>query len=79
MPSKKIDSNFQHSDLLGRLTKRELEVLDGILDGKHYKQIAGDLRITNKTVEFHRANIMKKLQAKSLADLVKKVVLAKEL
>ncbi len=57
-----------------KLTPREREVLQGIVDGKLNKVIAGDLDISIKTVEVHRARVMSKLQARSLPDLVKMVV-----
>ena len=67
----------KQSELLSKLTKREREVLDQIVDGEPNKRIAGNLGISEKTVEFHRARIMEKLEARSLADLVKKSVLAR--
>ena len=57
--------------LLARLTARERQVLDRIVAGRLNKQIADDLGISIKTVEAHRANIMDKLQARSMADLMK--------
>jgi two-component system, LuxR family, response regulator TtrR len=57
--------------LLGRLTGRETQVLDRIVAGRLNKQIADDLNISIKTVEAHRANIMEKVGAKSMADLMK--------
>lgn len=53
------------------LTVREAEVLKLVAEGAANKDIAGILCISNRTVEHHRASIMKKLQLKSLADLVK--------
>ena len=53
------------------LTHRELEIMDSIVTGKMNKVIAYELDISTKTVELHRANIMQKMQAKSLAELVK--------
>jgi FixJ family two-component response regulator len=52
------------------LTSREREVFDGIVAGASNKVIAGDLGISVRTVETHRARIMDKLQARSLVDLV---------
>ena len=54
-----------------RLTRREAEVMDLVIAGKSNKEIARDLAISPKTVEVHRANVMKKMQADSLADLVR--------
>jgi len=56
---------------LDSLTQREREVLVLIVDGKLNKQIADDLGISIKTVEAHRANIMEKLNANTVADLLK--------
>ncbi|WP_101047419.1 response regulator transcription factor [Macromonas nakdongensis] len=57
--------------LLGRLTTRESQVLERIVAGRLNKQIADDLGISIKTVEAHRANIMEKLGANTVADLLK--------
>ena len=59
--------------LLDRLSSRELEVLDGLLEGKTSKALARDLGISPKTVDVHRANVMRKLAAGSSAELVKRV------
>lgn len=56
---------------MSRLTTREQQVLERIVAGRLNKQIADDLGISIKTVEAHRANIMEKLGAANLADLVK--------
>jgi FixJ family two-component response regulator len=57
--------------LLGRLTLREGQVLERIVAGRLNKQIGDDLGISIKTVEAHRANIMEKLSANTVADLLK--------
>lgn len=57
--------------LLSKLTARETQVLERIVAGRLNKQIADDLGISIKTVEAHRANIMEKLNAKTVADLLK--------
>ncbi len=57
--------------LLAKLTARETQVLERIVAGRLNKQIADDLCISIKTVEAHRANIMEKLAAKTVADLLK--------
>ncbi len=53
------------------LTPREREVLDLVVAGQTNKGVARHLDISEKTVEIHRANVMRKMQAKSLPDLVK--------
>ena len=57
--------------LLSKLTGRESQVLERIVAGRLNKQIADDLGISIKTVEAHRANIMEKLGANTVADLLK--------
>ncbi len=57
--------------LLAKLTGREAQVLERIVAGRLNKQIADDLGISIKTVEAHRANIMEKLNANTVADLLK--------
>ncbi|MEP3931483.1 LuxR C-terminal-related transcriptional regulator, partial [Rhodopirellula bahusiensis] len=56
---------------LERLTNREREVLEQIVEGRMNKVIANRLEISEKTVERHRSNLMKKLEAQSVAELVK--------
>jgi len=57
--------------LRSKLTMRESQVLERIVAGRLNKQIADDLGISIKTVEAHRANIMEKLSANTVADLLK--------
>ena len=57
--------------ILAKLTSRESQVLERIVAGRLNKQIADDLGISIKTVEAHRANIMEKLNANTVADLLK--------
>jgi FixJ family two-component response regulator len=52
------------------LTQREREVLAGLTAGKLNKQIAGDLGIVEPTVKFHRARIMERMQARTVAELM---------
>lgn len=59
---------------LDQLTQREREVLDLIIVGKLNKQIADVLGISIKTVEVHRARVMEKMAAQSLAELVQNVI-----
>jgi two-component system response regulator FixJ len=58
---------------LNALTPREREVLDGLVAGLPNKTIAYDLKISARTVEVHRANVMARMGAHSLADLVRMV------
>ncbi len=56
---------------LDLLTPREQEVLQLVAEGKSTKQVATELNLGLKTVETHRANIMKKLKVGSIAEMVK--------
>lgn len=62
---------------LASLSHRESEVLDGLVDGKANKAIAYDLQISARTVEVYRANLMTKMHAQTLSDLVKMVMITK--
>jgi two-component system response regulator FixJ len=64
----------RHADLKRRvelLTPREREVMALVVDGRANKVIAIDLGLSERTVEIHRANVMEKMQARSVAHLVK--------
>lgn len=54
-----------------RLSARERQVLDGLVAGNANKVIARDLEISPRTVEIYRANVMSKMQARSLSELVR--------
>ena len=61
-------------DVLGRLktlTAREAQVFALVVTGILNKQIAGELGIVQKTVKVHRARVMEKMRAGSLAELVR--------
>jgi two-component system, LuxR family, response regulator FixJ len=64
---------------LDQLSPREREVLDGLLAGYPNKTIAYDLKLSPRTVEVHRANIMAKMGATSLSSLVRMALTAKVL
>lgn len=66
-----LQAQKDHEAILSRLTSREQQVLERIVAGRLNKQIAGDLNISIKTVEAHRANIMEKLEVTTVADLMK--------
>ncbi len=66
------------SELVHSLTPRERQVMHGVVDGGANKQIAADLGISEKTVEVHRHKVMLKMDADSLADLVRKNVIMEQ-
>lgn len=61
---------------LASLSSREREVLDGLIAGHANKVIASDLAISPRTVEIYRANVMTKMQAGSLSELVRMAIAA---
>ena len=76
--SNKLKDALGHQDdirqRLTSLTPRERDVLEMIAKGKLNKQIAFDLGITQRTVEVHRARVMEKMKAKTVADLLRTVM-----
>jgi two-component system, LuxR family, response regulator FixJ len=61
---------------LAALSNRERDVLEGLVAGRANKQIAHDLGISARTIENYRANLMLKMQAASLSDLVRMALIA---
>ncbi len=53
-----------------RLTRRERQVLSGVVAGKLNKTIAAELDVSTRTIEIHRANLMEKMEARSLSALM---------
>jgi two-component system response regulator FixJ len=62
---------------IATLSQRESEVMEGLVAGRANKVIAYDLSISARTVEVYRANVMTKMQAASLSDLVRMVMIAR--
>ncbi|MBZ0229486.1 MAG: LuxR C-terminal-related transcriptional regulator, partial [Bauldia sp.] len=58
------------------LSQRERQVLDGLVSGHPNKTIAYDLGISPRTVEVYRANVMSKMAATSLSELVRMTIVA---
>ncbi len=63
-------------DKLAALSNRERQVLEGLVAGNANKTIAFDLGISPRTVEIYRANLMTKMAANSLSDLVRMAMVA---
>jgi two-component system, LuxR family, response regulator FixJ len=61
---------------LAQLSARERQVLDGLVAGQANKVIAYELGISPRTVEIYRANVMTKMQANSLSDLVRMALIS---
>ncbi|MDT7527761.1 response regulator FixJ [Sphingopyxis sp. SE2] len=61
---------------MASLSRREREVMDGLVAGLANKAIAFDLEISPRTVEVYRANVMMKMQVKTLSELVRVVTVA---
>jgi FixJ family two-component response regulator len=62
---------------IDKLTPRERQVMDLVVAGKSNRIIAADLGVSPKTIEVHRANVMQKMEAESLAELVKMAIAAR--
>jgi two-component system response regulator FixJ len=80
--SREADTGMRKADLaaiqdkLAALSNRERQVLDGLVAGSANKNIAFDLGISPRTVEIYRANLMTKMAANSLSDLVRMAMMA---
>ncbi|NKK56270.1 response regulator transcription factor [Rhizobium leguminosarum] len=68
-------ANSAVTDLAKTLTRREHEVMAAVVQGLMNKQIAFNLGISEITVKLHRGNVMRKMEARSVADLVRKAEL----
>ncbi|MEM7292113.1 MAG: response regulator [Pseudomonadota bacterium] len=66
-----LASREQAQSCLATLTEREREVFEKVASGSANKVIAAELGISERTVEVHRSQVMKKLNAKTLADVVR--------
>lgn len=75
------ENREHHADLeavrtrAGHLTPREREVFERVAEGQANKVVAIELEISERTVEIHRSQVMQKMEAKNLADLVKMKIL----
>ena len=71
----KNDSKQSVLECYQQLTAREQQIFSKVAEGKMNKQIASDLNISSKTVELHRANLMRKMDSRTLAELIKMYLL----
>ncbi|MGD8235669.1 MAG: response regulator FixJ [Chromatiales bacterium] len=72
--AEKREERASRAEILARmsqLTKRESQVMEMVTNGKSNKEIAAELNVSAKTVEAHRAHVMEKMEAGSLAELVR--------
>jgi two-component system response regulator FixJ len=69
-----LDNRERLRSLMDTLTPREREVMKLVVAGKANKVIAADLQLSQRTVEIHRAHVMEKLGANSLAHLVRMAI-----
>jgi two-component system response regulator FixJ len=74
--SKRQGERVSIENRLATLSNRERDVLEGLVAGLANKQIAFDLKISPRTIEIYRANLMTKMQAASLSDLVRMALIA---
>ncbi len=74
--SERVAAAQETAERLASLTEREGQVLELLTAGRPNKVIAYELDISPRTVEIHRARVMEKMRAKSLAELVRMVVAA---
>lgn len=76
---REVKRDSDRAELHGRiaaLSARERQVLEGLVAGQANKIIAFNLQISPRTVEIYRANVMTKMQAKSLSELVRMALIA---
>ena len=71
-----LEETLQQSHPEIPLTKREKEILGMVVNGLTNRQIAENLDRTERTVEYHRNHLMRKFNAKTAADLVKRAILS---
>ena len=73
-----VDNNVKDAsaDLIASLTPRQHQIMDMVVAGQHNKNIAADLGISQRTVECHRALVMKKTASKSIPALTRLALFA---
>jgi FixJ family two-component response regulator len=79
--ARRRESRAEHDDVTARidsLSPRERQVLEMVTDGHANKVIAAELGVCQRTVEIHRAHVMRKMRAHSLAELVQTTLAVKD-
>jgi len=74
LSSQRLSEVSRHKEIVSRIDKlsaRQKEVMAYVVDGASNKTIAAELHLSPKTIEVHRASVMRKMKARSLPDLVK--------
>jgi FixJ family two-component response regulator len=66
----KYDDRIRHTRQYNALTPRERQILERVVAGLLNKQIASELNVSESTVKLHRAEVMRKMDARSVAELV---------
>lgn len=74
-PDKLLEETLNGPEIDQILSKRELQILKYIIEGLTNKEIAGKLYRTQRTVEYHRNRLMRKLDTHSTAELVRRAIL----
>ena len=59
------------AERLARLTGRERQVLEGVLEGRHNREIAADLKLSVRTIEVYKSRVMEKMNVSRLAELIR--------
>ncbi len=75
--SETVEERDQVASRMAQLTPRERQIMELLVAGQSNKSVAAELGISRRTVETHRARIMDKMQVRSLADLVHRVLRAR--
>ena len=81
LDQKRREVQASHQEIARRLdslTKREAEVMEYVIKGMSSKEIAGELGVSFKTIEAHRAKIMKKMDAQNVPHLIHMSLLTRE-
>ncbi|MCG6156159.1 response regulator transcription factor [Rubinisphaera margarita] len=73
-----VHNELEVRKLMAGLSPREAEVTEHVITGQTSREIAATLGISQKTVDTHRANVMKKLKVSNVAELIRKVVMVRQ-